>query len=57
MRSPADPADVEEQPSDGGLDAEDIKFLRSLRTSATPGPSSDGDGVSPQGLRPLVLAP
>ena len=43
MRSPADPADVEEQPSDGGLDAEDIKFLRSLRTSATPGPSSDGE--------------
>ena len=40
MRSPADPADVEEQPSDGGLDAEDIKFLRSLRTSATPGPST-----------------
>ena len=33
--------DVEE-PSDG-LDAEDIKFLRSLRTSATPGPSSDGE--------------
>ena len=33
----ADHADVEE-PSDG-LDAEDIKFLRSLRTSATPGPS------------------
>ena len=43
MRSPADPADVEEQPSDGGLDAEDIKFLRSLRTSETPGPSSDGE--------------
>ena len=37
----ADHADVEE-PSDG-LDAEDIKFLRSLRTSATPGPSSDGE--------------
>ena len=33
--------DVEE-PSEG-LDAEDIKFLRSLRTSATPGPSSDGE--------------
>ena len=33
--------DVEE-PSDG-LDAEDIKFLRSLRTSATPGPSRDGE--------------
>ena len=47
MRSPADPADVEEQPSDGGLDAEDIKFLRSLRTSATPGPSSDGEGRRP----------
>ena len=39
----ADHADVEE-PSDG-LDAEDIKFLRSLRTSATPGPSSDGEAV------------
>ena len=35
--------DVEE-PSEG-LDAEDIKFLRSLRTSATPGPSSDGESV------------
>ena len=39
--------DVEE-PSDG-LDAEDIKFLRSLRTSATPGPSSDG-GEAERGI-------
>ena len=44
----ADHADVEE-PSDG-LDAEDIKFLRSLRTSATPGPSSDGEAGERLGL-------
>ena len=34
---------VEAPPPSDGLGPEDIKFLRSLRTSATPGPSSDGE--------------
>ena len=40
---------VEAPPPSDGLDAEDIKFLRSLRTSATPGPSSDG-GEAERGI-------